>query len=71
MMPLYKRNGVGEAFSTQRQCSSTSVSYTQCTTDAYNNFLLICTQTEASFFPNSLGQMTYFSSLFLTFAFLG
>lgn len=68
-VPWHKSNGVGEAFSIQRQCSPTSVSYSQCTADAHSNFLLICTPMEASFFPNPLGQMTYFSSLFLPFDF--
>jgi len=69
MMPWYNIDGVGEAFYTQRQCSPTRVSYTQCTTDAYSNFLLISTPMEACYFPNPMGQMTYFISLFLTFVF--
>jgi len=69
MMPWYKSKGVGEAYYTQRQCSPTRVSYTQFTTDAYSNFLLISTPMAACFFPKPLGEMTYFSSLFLIFAF--
>jgi hypothetical protein len=63
MMPWYKSNGVGEAYYTQRQCSPTRVTYTQFTTDAYSNFLLISKPMAACFFPNPLGQM------FLIFAF--
>jgi hypothetical protein len=61
--------GFGGAFYTQRRCSHTRVGYMQCTTDAYSSFLLIIAPMEAYFFPNPLGQMTYFSSLFLTAAF--
>jgi hypothetical protein len=64
-----KVTGLGKLSITQRQCGPTRVSYTQCTTNAYSNFLVISTTMEACFFSNKLRQIKYFSSLFLPFAF--
>ena len=64
-----KVTGLEKLCTLSANVAPTRVSYTQCTTDAYSNFLLISKPIEDCFFPNPLGQMPYFISLFLTFVF--